>query len=226
MSRFVAIIPARGGSKEIPNKNLFLLNDQPLLLYCIKSLQASKLEDFFVSTDCESIIEFCVQNKINYIKRPSNLAEDQSPTIDCIKHAISYLGLNEQDFVLTVQATSPLIEVSDVNNVLDKLGRHESVITVSEHKKILWSSKKENLFPLNHDPKNRLRRQDSEKVFSETGSIYGIRVKQVLEDNTLCGVKNVGCVEIPKSRSFELDDYEDAKILESLIKNKKDLKNS
>lgn len=218
MNRFVAIIPARSGSKSIPNKNLFLLNGQPLLLYCVKALRESRVKEIIVSSDCDLIIDFCVKNKINYIKRPSDLAGDKSPTVDCIKHAINYLGLNENDFVLTVQTTSPLIEASDVNNILDKLKRHESAITVCEHKKILWSSKKENLFPLNHDPQKRLRRQDSENVVSETGSIYGIRAKHVLAYNTLCGIENVGYVEIPKSRSFELDDYEDLKILESLIK--------
>lgn len=218
MSTF-AIIPARCGSKAIPFKNLYLINGKPLISYCVSAIIKSSIDRFYVSTDCSKIIEYCIDNKINYIIRPEKFAQDNSPTIDCIRHAIEYLSLNPEDILLTIQATSPLILSKDINDIINKLNDNDYAITVCEDHKVLWEENTESLSPLHHNPLNRRRRQDYKKIFHETGSIYGTRVKHILRNNSIHGDKSVGYIEIPKSRSFEIDDYEDIYIIESILKN-------
>lgn len=217
MPRSVAIIPARGGSKGIKNKNLCSVLGKPLLHYCLAAIKKSKLNDFFVSTDCDRIIEYCINNGVKYIRRPQELCQDDSPTVDCITHAIDYLGLKKEDIVLTIQPTSPMISHHDINKALDKLTRHNYVVTATKHHKILWEATGDDLRAFNHDPLNRLRRQDSKAIVSETGSIYGSSVGLIEKNNSILGKNNVGYVEIPKSRSFELDDLQDLFIIESLL---------
>lgn len=217
MSKSIAIIPARGGSKGIKNKNLCPVLDQPLLHYCLAAIKKSKLNDFFVSTDCGKIIKYCIENNVKYILRPEEISQDNSPTVDCIRHAIDYLGLKKEDIVLTIQPTSPMISHHDINQALDKLTRHNYVVAVTKHHKILWEATGDDLRAFNHDPLNRLRRQDSKAIVSEAGSIYGSSVELIQKNNSILGKNNVGYVEIPKSRSFELDDLQDLFIIESLL---------
>lgn len=214
----IAIIPARGGSKGIPNKNLYPINNQPLITYAIKAIQNSNIDHCYVSTDCSAIKKYSMSLNVSVIDRPKELASDAAPTIECIYHAIDVLNLQDEDIVLTIQATNPFIQKSDINDVLVKLKIYDFAITISEHHKVLWKVKEDTLIPYNHNPESRIRRQDQEKIVFETGSIYGSRVRNIKKYKTLCGINNVGYVNIPKSRSFEIDDYEDVNIVEKLMR--------
>lgn len=214
----VAIIPARGGSKGIPNKNLYPINNKPLISYAIKAIQDSDIDYCYVSTDCSVIKNYSIGLNISVIDRPAELSTDYAPTIECIYHAIDFLTLKDEDIILTIQATNPFVQTSDINKILSKLTTHNFAITVSDHHKVLWKVKKDALNPYDHNPESRIRRQDQEKVVFETGSIYGARVRDIKKYKTLCGINNVGYVNIPKSRSFEIDDYEDVNIVEKLMR--------
>ena len=117
----IAIIPARGGSKGIPKKNLYPICGKPLIQYCIESLQQSSVDDFFVSTDCKEIAEFSLKIGSKVIDRPAEISQDNSPTIDCINHAIDNLKLNQNDIILTIQATNPLISSKDIDTTIFKM---------------------------------------------------------------------------------------------------------
>jgi len=219
----IAIVPARGGSKGIPMKNLYPVCRKPLISYCLNAIMTSDVDSFFVSTDSKEIKSYCESIDVEVIDRPQNLAKDTSPTIDCIKHAVEYLSLDKEDILLTIQPTSPLILAEDINSIIEKLYKYDHAITVCKHHKILWEQINDTILPVNHNPLNRKRRQDSNKVFNETGSIYGTKVKNILQNNSIHGISNVGYIEIPKSRSFEVDDYEDIRIIESLLSIKPDI---
>lgn len=215
----IAIIPARCGSQDIPNKNIYPVCGKPLISYSIDALAKSYVDDYYVSTDCHSISTVCRQCNAKVINRPKDISGNNSPTIECVQHAINALKLNDEDILLTIQATSPLIKPEDINQTINKLDDYEYVISVCNHHKILWKKNQNNITPFNHDAFNRKRRQDMDEILCETGSIYATRVKNINKYNSLHGNKSVGYVLIPKTRSFEVDDYEDITIIESILKN-------
>ena len=217
----IAIVPARCGSKGISKKNLYPICGKPLIQYCLQSLQQSSVDDFFVSTDCKEIAEISLKVGSKVIDRPSKISQDYSPTIECINHAIKYLKLNPNDIVLTIQATNPLIISEDIDSVIIKMKSKEyvSVISVVEDHGFLWEINDKYIQPKFHDPFNRIRRQDLKPTFRETGSIYATTVTNIIKNNSIIyGDKKTGYVLIPKNRSFEIDNYDDVKIIEAIIK--------
>lgn len=219
MKKIISVIPARSGSKGVANKNIYPIAGKPLINYCLDALNNSQINNYYVSTNSTEIAQIAMKSGAEIIDRPDKMCQDDSPTIDCVKHAIEYLKLDDNDIVFTIQATSPLIISSDINKALEKLQKYDYVVSVCEHHKILWGLNQNSLTPINHDPLNRQRRQDCKKIFYETGSIYATSVKNIVTNNSIHGIKNVGYVEIPKTRSFEIDDYEDINLIESIIKN-------
>ena len=218
--KIIAIVPARGGNQGIYKKNIYPLNNKPLISYCLESLKMSKVEEYHVSTDCEQIAEVSERYQAKIIKIPQEISTNTSPTIDCIKHAIDYLKLENNDVVLTIQPTSPLITADDINTVIKQMmtTKYNSVISVTSDHSFLWEKQNKYMIPKYHDPCHRIRRQDLVPTFKENGSIYATTVSNILNTNTIYGMDKVGYIEISKSRSFEIDDYEDIKIIEALLK--------
>lgn len=220
----VAIIPARGGSKGIPTKNIHPLNNKPLIHYCLTSLKDANLDKIYVSTDCEKIKNVVLTyDNVNTIDRPAHLSTDQSPTIDTIKHCIDTLSLKEEDVLVLVQPTSPLVESKDITdgiNLFTSSNEYDIIISVVYNHDVLWEENQNILIPKGHDPFHRKRRQDMKKTFSENGAFYIFKVSNITKNNCLYGYGKVGYVEMPKSRSFQIDDYEDLFIVESVLKNK------
>jgi N-acylneuraminate cytidylyltransferase len=217
----IAIVPARCGSKGIPKKNLYPVCGKPLIQYCLESLKQSSVDDFFVSTDCKEVAELSIKIEAKVIDRPAEISQDHSPTIECINHAIRYLKLNQDDIVLTIQATSPLILSEDIDAVILKMksNNYRYVISVVEDHGFLWEINNKYIQPKFHDPFNRIRRQDLKPTFRETGSIYATTVKNIIDKKSIIyGGEKTGYVSIPKNRSFEIDDYSDLKIIEAIIK--------
>lgn len=219
MNKIIALLPARCGSKGIPFKNIYPICGQPMIAYGIKALRNSIVDDIFVSTDCEQIADVSKFYGAKIIFRPPEFCTDQSPTIDCVKHTISHLGLSDQDIIVLVQPTSPMITPMDITNGIDtfNLGSFDAVISMTENHNILWEQYENHLIPIEHDPCNRLRRQDMNKTYYENGAYYIFKVSNITQHDCLYGYGDVGYIEIPKSRSFQIDDYEDIKIVESLL---------
>ena len=112
-----AIVPARKGSKRLPNKNMYLINDKPLLEYTIEYINRSlKVNDVYVTTDDDIISEYCFKNKIKVIRRPESLGGD-TPIIDVYKHALVHVENHKNiEILLGVQVDHP-----DRNLSLDKV---------------------------------------------------------------------------------------------------------
>lgn len=108
----LAIIPARGGSVGLKNKNMYPLNDRPLLFYTIQAAKKTKMIDrIIVSSDCNKILNFSKNNLVEIIKRPKKISGPKSTTHQAIIHCLSYLKKNENyvpDIILILQPTSPL----------------------------------------------------------------------------------------------------------------------
>ena len=209
--KVVSLIPARKGSKGIPNKNLIDLCGKPLIYYSIKASKKSLVEETWVSSDSDEILEISKNYGAKTIKRPSEISNDQSTSEEALLHFASNVDF---DIIVFIQCTSPQIVSNDIDQGIVKMKKYDSVVSVSETSQMFWDSSG----PL-YDLDKRSRRQDGVKRYLETGSFFITTKKNLLQfKNRISG--NIGFVEIPKSRSFDIDTYEDLKIVETLINSK------
>jgi len=129
----LGIIPARWGSKRVPHKNIKLFKGKPLIYYTINAAHKSKcLDELFVSTDSEEIAKISIRYGAKVINRPSQYAQDHSPSIDVVRHALLY---EKADIVVLLQPTSPLRTAEDIDAAINLFLKEkpESLISVSKN---------------------------------------------------------------------------------------------
>lgn len=213
----VAVILARGGSKTIPNKNIIEVCNRPLIYYTIRAAIMSEVEQTWVSTDSEEIANIAIEYGSKVLKRPSEYAEDTSPSEDALLHFCQNV-ISEN--VVFIQPTSPLVSFKDINAGLKMLNNYDSVFSgCKEHWVPRWEIINQIYFKEHQWNKNcRPRRQDREELIIENGAFYISKHKDILK-NKLRYSGNIGYVEMPYSRSFQVDTFDDLLIIESLIKN-------
>jgi len=173
----IAIIPARGGSKGIINKNLQCIGNIPLVARTISA--AKRCQDIthvFVTTDCEQIAAVSQAYGANVIVRPSNLSSDTARSEDALLHALEEIRLIHQmpEKFVFLQCTSPFTKPSHISKVLSKVTPFEvnSAFSVSPWHGFLWDIKGEGI---NHDHlASRRRRQDIAPQYLETGAVYAM----------------------------------------------------
>jgi len=229
MIRVLTIIPARGGSKGLPGKNIKTLIDKPLIAWSIEQGLASKyVNEVIVSTDSEEIAEIAKLYGAHVpFLRPAHLAQDTSSTKDVIIHLIDELEKNGKfyDYILLLEPTSPLRESSDIDLAFESLlntPEANSIVGVSrvesQHKafcvKLTDKSflRSENNFKV-------LRRQELDDFYFYEGSLYISEIFTYKQKGNFYHDQALGYV-IPKWKSFEIDDLTDLIVVEALLKNK------
>ena len=206
--KIVSLIPARKGSKGIKNKNLIDLCGKPLIQYSIEASINSLVEETWVSSDSDEILEISKNLGAKTIKRPKELSEDNSTSESALLH---FAKNTDFDILVFIQCTAPFVKSNDINQGIEKMRSFDSVVSVTETTQLFWDSNG----PL-YDINNRLRRQNSVKRYLETGSFFITTKKNLIQSNNrLSG--NIGFVEIPKHRSFDIDDYDDLKIVKAIM---------
>jgi CMP-N,N'-diacetyllegionaminic acid synthase len=212
--RICSFIPARGGSKGIPHKNIIDLNGLPLICYSINASLASNVDETWVSTDSEAIRDVAELHGANVLRRPAEISGDDCPTEAAIEHFIDNI---EPDIVVFLQATSPMTLAEDINKGLDLMStkQYDSLFSAVKSNDILvWNDKME---PLNYDPQHRGDRQHrSRYIYIETGGFYIFTSSFFRQTGCRMGGR-IGVVEIPFWRSFEIDAREDLHNIERLI---------
>ena len=209
--KIVSLIPARKGSKGIKNKNLIDLCGKPLIYYSIQASMNSLVEETWVSSDSDEILEISKNLGSKIIKRPKELSEDNSTSESALIH---FAKNTDFDILVFIQCTAPLIKSKDINKGIQKMNSFDSIVSVAETTQLFWDSNG----PL-YDIKNRLRRQNSIRRYLETGSFFITTKKNLLKfNNRLSG--NIGFVEIPKYRSFDIDDYDDLRLVKAILNSK------
>jgi N-acylneuraminate cytidylyltransferase len=213
--KIVALILARGGSKGIPKKNIIHLNGAPLIQYTINTSLKSKAHETWVSTDCINIKKVATSLGANVLDRPKELAEDYSKSEEAILHFCQSVDF---DVLVFIQPTSPLLTTIDLDKGIDLLmdnhANFDSIFSVyKEHWIPRWNL---NMQPINWDPKNRPRRQDVKENYVENGAFYISYKKNILKSK-LRYSGNIGCIEMPLYRSFQIDTYDDLKLMEKLV---------
>lgn len=201
----LAFIPARGGSKGIPNKNIKLLNGMPLIYWSIKSAQESKkIDKVIVSTDSQEIEKIAIKFGVEVLNRPKHVSNDKAKTIDVLKFHENYLSNYEN--IVILQPTSPLRSESLIDNCIDIMENqnYSNLATGYMCKNIEYGTH------------NNLRRQDFEGYFYDDGSLY-ITTIELISSSKWVGENPYYYIN-EKQFTYEIDDMIDFKILEMLIK--------
>jgi len=187
------------------------LSGKPLIHYAIQASKQSIVEETWVSSDSEEILNVSKVLGAKTIKRPKELARDESSSESVLIHFSENV---EFDILVFIQCTSPFIQFQDINKGIKKMKKYDSVVSVCETHQMFWNADG----PL-YDINNRLRRQNSSKRYLETGSFFITSKKNLLKSkNRISG--NIGFVEIPKYRSFDIDTSDDLKMAEVIINSK------
>ncbi len=229
--KVLGIIPARGGSKGVPNKNIKLLVEKPLLQYTSEIvLQSKYLTKVILSSDSDEIINVGKQLGLDVpFKRPDHLATDESPTIDTIIHALEYFKSKgiEFDAVCLLQVTSPFRTSGFLDAAIEKfiLKNTDSLISVLEvpHEYnphwVFEKNNEENLKISTGESEIISRRQELPKSYFRDGSIYLTKVDVILNQKSLYG-NSISYIESSKETYVNIDTMEDWKKAEEMINNK------
>jgi CMP-N-acetylneuraminic acid synthetase len=172
----LCVVPARRGSKGIPQKNLAELAGEPLIVHTLRAaLAATTLDRVVVSTDDEEIAAVALSAGAEVVNRPAHLAGDDSPTEDALLHALETLGPPEPEYVVTLEPTSPLRKAQTIDACVRRafeLGAN-AVIAVAETREVLGRLEDGVFVPL--DPNAPRRRQLRAPLYRETGVAYVTR---------------------------------------------------
>lgn len=225
----LAIIPARGGSKGVPKKNIRNFNGLPLIAYTIQAAgNINRIDRLIVSTDSDEIAEVAVRYgaEVPFL-RPENLASDTSNTIDVILHAIEFFEEKGTIFddILLLQPTSPFRDSSDIDNALDiYYSRNcESVISVCEasvHPNLLRLVDEQGIMRdfINLEDRH-MRRQDMTKVYQLNGAIYITSVDNIKQTKSFYCNKTVPYI-MSAEKSLDIDTELDFRIAEFIMANR------
>lgn len=209
--KVVSVIPARGGSKGIPLKNIVELGGKPLISYTIESSKQSNVDETWVSTDSSEIASVSLEYGAKVIERPEDISTDTSQSEEALLHAARD---SEFDVMVFIQPTSPLIESADIDAGLEMMDEYDSVFSVTkEHWIPRWTM---DVKPFEWEINNRPMRQDKPETYIENGAFYITKRKNLLESKLRYSGK-IGVVEMPLSRSFQIDTQEDLELMEKLI---------
>jgi CMP-N,N'-diacetyllegionaminic acid synthase len=229
MSTTLGIIPARGGSKGVPRKNIRVVAGEPLIAYSIKSAQSScRLTHFVVSTDDDEIASVAHSYGANVLMRPAALATDSTPMLPVVRHA--FVELEEKhgfrfDFGVIMQPTSPMRTAADIDQVLEILERTDADTVVSvyrvfdHHPARMYRLENDLLVPFSDEPAGRLR-QDLPPVYHRNGALYAFRRETIDEQDNLLGT-NLRAYIMPEERSVNIDNEVDLQLAGLLIEKKK-----
>lgn len=219
----VAIIPARGGSKGIPKKNLVDICGKPLLAWSIiQAQQAKEIDSVWVTSDDDEILAAATHFGANVIKRPLDISGDTATSESAWLHAINEIeSLNGSiDLVVAMQATSPLREPSDLDEGLQLLreAKYDSLLSVTEVEDFFtWKIDKSNLAEsINYDYRHRKRRQQIEKRYLENGSFYIFTPQQLRSENNRLGGR-IGLYVMDRHKMFQIDNPEDILLCKAIM---------
>ena len=221
----IVIIPARGGSKGIPKKNIINFLGKPLIEHSISYAKKSKLiSDIYVSTDCSKIAKIALKNDVNVIDRPKSISGDTASTESALIHTLKNIT-NKPDVIILLQPTSPLRPENSLDEAIyDFLSNnYDSLLSISPTHRFLWKIDNKKAIP-KYDFNNRPRRQDmkAENInYIENGSLYISTYDNLINNNNRLG-GNIGYVIFDEKYSYEIDSMIDLQFLENLSKTTND----
>ena len=227
----LALIPARGGSKAIPRKNLATVAGRPLIVWTIDAAcRARSVQRVVVSTDDEAIAEAARAAGAEVpMWRPADLATDTTPGIDPVLHAVSWLERHQgyrPEHVMILQPTSPLRTAEDIDAAVDLLHRQQADALVSVtpmRHPASWTSRLSAdgvLVDFRPDHDEETDRQSAEARYVQNGAIYIVRRELLIERRSLYAERTVAYV-MPPERSLDLDEVWELDVAASLLRTRR-----
>ena len=221
--KILAIIPARGCSKGVPRKNIRDLAGKPLIAWTIEEAKKSRYIDrLILSSEDDEIIEVAKQYGCEVpFKRPLELAQDDTPGIEPVLHAIEQCP--GYDYVVLLQPTSPLRTVEDIDGCIEKLLNSDAdfCVSVTEPEKSpywMYTLEEERMVPLLSQEELVTRRQDLPKVYALNGAVYIGKVTELIESKSFLAITTIA-YEMTKEHSIDIDTQIDFTLCELILKN-------
>lgn len=213
-----ALVPMKGHSERVPNKNLRSFCSKPLCHWILWSLQTSSyVKDIVVDTDSLEIVKYVQENfqEVKILDRPNEIRGDFVSMNPIIEYDLSQI---EGDYFLQTHSTNPLLKRETIDNCIalyfDCLGNYDSLFTVTRHNaRFYWVDGR----PINHDPHEMLRTQDLPAILEENSNLY-IFSRESFEQS---GKRRIGLkpymLEIDKLQAIDIDEEEDFILAELLF---------
>ena len=222
--KVLGIITARGGSKGIPDKNIYPLGGKPLIAWTIEAAKQSKyLDKLILSSDSEKIIKVALEFgcEVPFV-RPSELSIDTTPGIDPVLHALDAIE-EEFDYVVLLQPTSPLRNSDDIDGCIEKAVNSTGfcVSVTKPSKSPYWMftlGDSDKLMPLLKS--EATRRQDLPLAYALNGAAYVAQVEKLKEENAFLTPSTTAFI-MPKERSIDVDDKIDIMLCQLLLEQEK-----
>lgn len=219
----VAVIPARGGSKRVPGKNLMPLAGRPLLAHSIAHALASEyVREVYVSTESDEIAALARACGAEVVVRPPELASDEATSESAVLHALderAQRGMPDPDLVVFLQCTSPVRHRDDIDRAIEKLLAEDadSLFSACENNRLIWALKDGRPYSVSYDYLSRRREQDMEVQYRENGSIYVFRPAVLREQGNRLGGR-IAVYEMDYWSSFQIDAAEHAELIEWIMR--------
>ena len=215
MKNIIAIIPARGGSKGIPKKNVRLLGGKPLIAHTIEHALRSKLiTKTYVSTEDPEIHKVAVDFGADVVVRPRSLATDTAQVDPLLIHTAKDLEEQENltiDLIVLLYPTAPFRKIETIDEAIQIVldDKADSVLSLFEDTTYLWKRREEYVEPTNYDPSDRRpRQQEAWNQWAENKAVYVMKRDRL--EKTGCRIHGrVGYVEMEKWRSIDIDTESD-----------------
>jgi CMP-N,N'-diacetyllegionaminic acid synthase len=225
---FLAIIPARGGSKRLPRKNVLDLAGKPLIAWTIDAaLNSSYIDNSVASSDDDEILAIADQCGIKTLKRPDHLASDTATSFDAVKHAIE--NSVKTDYVVLLQPTSPLRTAKHIDEAIELLisKNADAVISVCEmDHSPLWSNTLPENGSMEHflrDEVKNKRSQDLEPYYRLNGALYVCKTDKLLSEKSFFLQHNIYAYLMDRKTSIDIDEITDMKMAEFFMKEHNDV---
>ena len=202
----ICIIPARGGSKGIPRKNIREIDGKPLIAFSIEAAKKSKyLDSVIVSSEDDEILSISKQLGAEILKRPSNLAQDTTPGADVVLHALN--TYKDYDYVVLLQPTSPLRTVKFIDLKIRFFFKNSfsSLLSLKKIKNKVYNLKNKKCF------------SSKSMNYVSDGAIYICNTEYFLKNKKLISLNN-GYIELPEKNNVDVDTLDDLNKVRKILK--------
>lgn len=215
--KIVSVILARGGSKEIPSKNIIDLCGMPLISYAIKASILSNVSETWVSTNCSKIKAVSEKYGAMVLDRPDDISGDKCKSELALIHFVENIDC---DILVFIQPTSPMINYKDINKGIYLIGKYDSVISVyKKHWLPSWGYKDGIFKPIGWNLEDRPMRQDVDIAYIENGAFY-ITTSHAIIETGIRSSGSVGFVEMSEIDSIQIDSHSNLELAETILSNK------
>lgn len=219
----IIVIPARGGSKRVPLKNIADLAGKPLLAYTVKAaIDAGIAADIYVSTEDERVARVAQEWGAKVIIRPAAFASDTASTESVLLHALDVLqiGTESEDWVMTLPPTSPMRSASTIqafaSHAKSAAPTVDCVMSVTENRSDFWRIEPDGRFGRLF-PEQPRRQQDRPPLFEENSAIYVTRIRSLRRNELILG-ENTLCVPISREEALDINTVEDLRLAAALLR--------